>query len=143
MHAGSRHWSNAVGSPSSSSRPPAPSTKRWSRPAPPEGKLAALRAYEADPYASDAEHVLWRLFAASLDLQDGVEAARWCDVGGKRFAKNPSFVECQLQLFALPGQRPDVARAWRLLDEQVALYPPNQRDYRRRRGSLFVAIALL
>jgi serine/threonine-protein kinase len=35
-----------------------------------EGKLAALRAYEADPYASDAEHILWRLFGASLYLQE-------------------------------------------------------------------------
>jgi hypothetical protein len=108
-----------------------------------EGKLAALRAYEADPYASDAEHILWRLFAASLDLQDGVEAARWCDAGQKRFPKEPSFTECQLELYALPNQRPDVGRVWRLAEQEVALYPPTQREYRRRRGMIFVAMALV
>jgi len=108
-----------------------------------EGKLAALRAYEADPYASDAKHVLFRLFTSSLDLQDGVEAARWCDAGQKRFPRDPIFIDCHIEVYALPGQKPDVARAWRLLDEEIALYPPNQREYRRRRGQLFVAMALL
>jgi TolB-like protein len=110
---------------------------------PAEGKLAALRAYEADPYLSDAKHVVWRLFASSLDLEDGVEAGRWCAEGRRRFPQFPGFVECQLQLYALPNQRPDIGRAWRLLDEQVTLYPPNQRAFRRRRGMLFVAMALL
>ncbi len=110
---------------------------------PAEGKLAALRAYEADPYLSDAKHVVWRLFASSLDLQDGVEAGRWCAEGRRRFPQFPGFVDCQLELFALPNQQPDLERAWQLLDEQLALYPPNQRDFRRRRGMLFVAMAIV
>jgi hypothetical protein len=72
-----------------------------------------------------------------------VEAARWCDVGQRRFPKDPAFVECQLELYALPNQKPDIARAWRLLDQEMVLYPPNQREYRRRRGQLFVAMALI
>jgi hypothetical protein len=35
-----------------------------------------------------------------------------------------------------------VPRLWRLLEENVNLYPPNLREYRRRRGRLLVAMAL-
>ena len=108
-----------------------------------EGKLAALRAYEADPYLAEAPRVLWRLYASSLDLEDAVEAGRWCEEGHRRFPTEPNFVECQITLHALPGQRPDVVRMWRLLDENVALYPPNQREFRRRRGEMLVAMTLV
>jgi len=108
-----------------------------------EGKLAALRAYEADPYLSEAPTILWRLFASSLDLEDGVEAARWCDEAHRRFPSDPRFLECQISLLALPGQKPDVSKAWQLLEQNVKLYPPNQRDYRQRRGQLLVAMALV
>jgi serine/threonine-protein kinase len=108
-----------------------------------EGKLAALRAYEADPYLAQASSVLWRLYQSSLDLEDGVEAAKWCAEGGRRFPAERNFVECQITVNALPGQRPDVARMWQLLDENVNLYPPNQREYRRRRGEMLVAMTLV
>ncbi|MGH9258511.1 MAG: hypothetical protein ACRD08_01240, partial [Acidimicrobiales bacterium] len=108
-----------------------------------EGKLAALRAYEADPYLVQAASVLWRLYSSSLDLEDGVEAGRWCDEGRRRFPADPRFLECQITVQALPGQRPDVARMWQLLDENVTLYPPNAREYRRRRGELLVAMTLV
>ncbi len=108
-----------------------------------EAKLAALHAYEADPYLSNSDKVLWRLFQSSLDLDDGVEAKRWCQEGGRRFPADPRFVECQLWLFALRGQKPDIKAAWQLLDSNVALYPPNERDFRRRRGQFLVAMALV
>jgi serine/threonine-protein kinase len=108
-----------------------------------EGKLAALRAYEADPYLAQANSVLWRLFQASLDLEDGVEAAKWCAEGGRRFPEDRNFVECQITVNALPGARPDVARMWQLLDQNVALYPPNQREFRRHRGEILVAMTLV
>ncbi len=108
-----------------------------------EGKLAALRAYEADPYLAQAASVLWRLYQASLDLEDGVEAAKWCAEGGRRFPAERNFVECQITVNALPGARPDVPRMWQLLEENVDLYPPNQREYRRRRGELLVAMTLV
>ncbi|MBI1967555.1 MAG: protein kinase [Gemmatimonadetes bacterium] len=110
--------------------------------APAEGKLAALQAYEADPYLTEAPDVLWRLFSSSLDLEDGTEAVRWCQEGRRRFPQRPFFTECQISAYALKDQKPDVARAWRLLEEYVALWPPNLRDYRRRRGELLVAMAL-
>jgi len=42
-----------------------------------ESKLAALRAYEADPYLGNADVILWRLFLSSYDLDDRIEAPRW------------------------------------------------------------------
>jgi serine/threonine-protein kinase len=108
-----------------------------------EGKLAALRAYEADPYLTDAPAILYRLFTSSMDLQDGVEANHWCQEGQQRFSTDPSFLECQLILLALPGQKPDVEKAWQILDQDVKLYSPNERDFHRREGQLFVAMALV
>jgi TolB-like protein len=92
-----------------------------------EAKLAALKAYEADPYLTSAKQTVWRLFQSSLDLEDRVEATHWCDVGRQRFPDYFRFTECQIWLFALKGVPPDVPKAWRLLDEYERLSPPNQR----------------
>ncbi|MGH7694271.1 MAG: protein kinase domain-containing protein [Gemmatimonadaceae bacterium] len=108
-----------------------------------EGKLAALRAYEADPYAKNTATILWRLYAASLDLEDRTEAMRWCEEGKHRFPDMAGFIECQITVQALPGQKPDVPTMWRLLDRNVQLYPPPLREYRRRRGQLLVAMTLV
>jgi tetratricopeptide (TPR) repeat protein len=107
-----------------------------------EAKLAALRAYDADPYLTNANLTLWRLFSTSLDLEDGVEAKHWCDEGKRRFPTDPRFAECQIWLFALKGQTPDIDKAWSLLGEYLSLSPPNLRDYRRLRGQMLVAMAL-
>jgi len=107
-----------------------------------EAKLAAMRAYEADPYLAKANLTVWRLFSTSLDLEDGVEANHWCAEGQRRFPKDPRFAECQIWLFALKGQKPDIKKAWELLEEYVRLSPPNQRDFIRLRGQMLVAMAL-
>jgi len=107
-----------------------------------EAKLAALRAYNADPYLTNANLTLWRLFSTSLDLEDGVEAKHWCEEGKRRFPEDPRFAECQIWLFALKDQKPDIDKAWSLLDEYLKLSPPNMRDYRRLRGQMVVAMAL-
>ena len=107
-----------------------------------EAKLAALRAYDADPYLTNANLTIWRLFSTSLDLEDGVEANRWCSEGRRRFPADPRFAECQIWLFALKGQKPDIDKAWHLLDEYLRLSPPNTRDFLRLRGQMLVAMAL-
>ncbi len=107
-----------------------------------EAKLAALRAYEADPYLRDANKTLWRLFQSSLDLEDGVEAVHWCDEGKRRFPVDPRFAECQIWLFALRDRTPDVKRAWQLVDEYVQLSPPTQREFIRLRGQMLATFAL-
>jgi hypothetical protein len=107
-----------------------------------EAKLAALRAYDADPYLTNANLTIWRLFSTSLDLEDGVEANRWCSEGRRRFPADPRFAECQIWLFALKGQTPDIPKAWSLLEEYVRLSPPNSREFLRLRGQMLVAMAL-
>ncbi len=107
-----------------------------------EAKLAALRAYEADPYLTAAKQTIWRLFNASLDLEDAVEARHWCEEGRRRFPEYNRFTECQIWLFTLKGQPPDVSRAWQLLTEYVQRTPPPQRDFQRRYGQMVVAMAL-
>ncbi len=107
-----------------------------------EAKLAALRAYEADPYLRDANKTIWRLFQSSLDLEDAVEAVHWCEEGKRRFPSDPRFSECQLWLFALKDREPDVPQAWKVLEEYVRLSPPQQRDFLRLRGQMLVTFAL-
>ncbi|MBA2627006.1 MAG: hypothetical protein H0U85_03270, partial [Gemmatimonadales bacterium] len=107
-----------------------------------EGKLAALRAYEADPYLTNASVVVWRLFQNSLDLEDQPEANKWCNEGLRRFANDPHFIECQIWLYALKGEKPDVQRAWKLLGEYAAKYPANRREYATKRGSMLVAMSI-
>ncbi|HEX5387433.1 MAG TPA: serine/threonine-protein kinase [Gemmatimonadales bacterium] len=107
-----------------------------------EGKLAALRAYEADPYLTNANATVWRLFQASLDLEDGPEANRWCQEGQRRFPGDARFAACQLWLFALKDTRPDIPKAWKLADEYVQLSPADLKPYRKLEGGMLVAIAL-
>jgi len=109
---------------------------------PVDGKLAAMQAYEVDPFLTEAPDVLRRLFVASLDLEDAAESTKWCQEGYRRFPQDPEFTECQISLHALKGQKADAATLWRLLDRNVALYTPTERAYRQRRGALLVAMAL-
>ncbi len=106
-------------------------------------KLAALRAYETDPYLRNANLTLWRLFSASLDLGDGVEAASWCREGLRRFPDDFRFRECQVQLYALPGQTPDIDHAWQVCDELVQLSPLGRRAFDEKRCQVFVGMALV
>jgi TolB-like protein len=114
----------------------------WKR-EPAEGKLAAMRAYEADPYLTNANLTLWRLASSSVDLEDAVEAKRWCDEGRRRFQDDPRFAQCQLLVFSLKGQKPDVPTAWRMAEEYVRLSPPNLQEYRKHEGQMLVAMALV
>jgi tetratricopeptide (TPR) repeat protein len=107
-----------------------------------EGKLAALKSYEADPYLTSAKQTVWRLFQASLDLGDRTEAIHWCDEGRRRFPDYFRFTECQIWVFALKGVRPDIPKAWQLLEQYERLSPPNQRVSPRLYGQMLVALAL-
>ena len=107
-----------------------------------EAKLAAQRAYEADPYLTSAKQTVWRLFQSSLDLEDKVEATHWCQVGRTRFPEYYRFTECQIWLFALKGQTPNVKRAWELYDEFVKVSPPGAKAFNQLYGRMLVAMAL-
>ncbi len=107
-----------------------------------EAKLAALRAYEADPYLSSVRQTLWRLFQTSLDLEDQQEATHWCGEGHRRFPNFHRFTECQIWLFALKGVKPDVPKAWQLFEQYDQLIPRSTREFTHRWGQMIVAMAL-
>ena len=107
-----------------------------------EGKLAALQAWEADEYLTEASAVLWRLYSASLDLEDAAEAARWCGEGQSRFPTDPYFTECRISLYAIHGLKPDVPELWGLVEQYARMYPQNQQEYRRKRAQIMLSMAL-
>jgi hypothetical protein len=108
-----------------------------------EGKLAAQRSYEADPYLKSAKQTVWRLFQASLDLEDAVEARHWCEQGQTRFPDYYRFAECQIWLYALKEVPPDVKAAWTAYDRFVELTPPALKAYHQLYGRMLVALALV
>jgi eukaryotic-like serine/threonine-protein kinase len=105
-------------------------------------KLAARRAYEEDAYLSNADVVLWRLFAASYDLEQFPEAMHWCDIGVHRFPANPRFAECRLRLLSTPSAQADVPRAWRLADSLGALAPEGGRPFKQALGQVLAGAAV-
>lgn len=108
-----------------------------------EAKLAAQRSYESDPYLRNANVTLWRLFFSSLDLEDEVEARNWCQVGRRRFQEDPRFRECQVWLYGLENQLPDIERAWALCDEWLELSPPGVRAFNERKCQVLIGMALV
>jgi eukaryotic-like serine/threonine-protein kinase len=112
------------------------------KPATGEAKLAAMRAYEADPYLSNANVTLWRLFTTSYTLDDALEARRWCDEGQRRFPDDYRFAECQLWYFSMKAAKPDISVGWAALDKLVKLSPPGMQPLNRLKGQMRMGIAL-
>ncbi|MGH7586901.1 MAG: protein kinase domain-containing protein [Gemmatimonadales bacterium] len=107
-----------------------------------EGKLAAQRSYEADPYLKSARQTVWRLFQASLDLEDAKEARHWCEQGRERFPDYYRFAECRIWLYSLKGVPPEPASAWAEYERFVEQTPPALKPYHRLYGRMLVALAL-
>ncbi len=107
-----------------------------------QGKIDALRAYEADAYYSSADLIVWRLFLASYDLEQFVDAVHWCDVGQQRFPKDPRFVECQLWLMTSQAEAPDVAKAWQLVNQLGELTPAQRWEFGKLKAQMAVAAVL-
>ncbi|UCG84836.1 MAG: protein kinase [Gemmatimonadota bacterium] len=93
---------------------------------------AARRAYEEDAYLERAATILDRLFWTHYDLQQFVDAERWCSEGARRFEDDARFVECQLWMMITPRAAPDVEWAWTLSQRFDSLAPPGAEFYRRR-----------
>ena len=108
------------------------------------GKLAALRAYEADPYLIDANRTVWRLFQGSLDLGDVPEARKWCGEGQRRFADDFRFVECGLWLLTMrASEKPTTREIWAAHDAFLAASPAQQQEFIKRKAGMIAAIALI
>ncbi|HEX7019694.1 MAG TPA: serine/threonine-protein kinase, partial [Gemmatimonadaceae bacterium] len=109
-----------------------------------EARSAAQNAYASDPYLSDVDRTVWRLFLASLDLGDREQSRRWCDVGEHRFPANFRFTECRLWLFALEAPTPPTAsEIWRAYKAYVAASPPQVRAFNAAKGDMMVSLGLI
>ena len=109
-----------------------------------EGKLAAERAYQADPFLTNVETTIQRAFTASLNLGIRDEAEKWCNQGQVRFPKDYRFIECKLYLYGLPASKPpDMAEVWRTYDEYVKAVPANLQELDKLKGKMMAALALV
>jgi len=104
--------------------------------------LAARRAYEEDAYLASADKVISRLFLASYDNGQAVDADRWCQEGNRRFPAASEFVECKLLLMTMRSATPDVPLAWRLSDSAATLAPKPDRAFRKAKGRIIMAAVL-
>jgi len=107
-----------------------------------DAKLAGLRAYEADAYLRDAPQVINRLFIASYDLAQFVDADHWCQEGARRFPNDFNFTKCQLWIMSTKVREPDVNLAWKLADSVMKLSPVNRQEYDAREAQMIVAMVL-
>jgi len=109
-----------------------------------EAKLAAENAYKADPYLTDVDRTIQRLFFASLDLGIRDEAKKWYDEGQRRFPGSYTFTECKLWLYSLPGGgKPDMSEVWKSYDAYVKVSPATVQEINKLRGKMIVALAFL
>ncbi len=107
-----------------------------------DAKLAARRAYEADAYLTNADVILNRLFFASYDLAQFVDAQHWCEEGERRFPASADFVECRIWMMTTRAGQPDAGTAWKLRDSLLARVAPKDRAYRQLFSQMIVAAVI-
>jgi hypothetical protein len=110
-----------------------------------DANLAAQTSYSTDPYLSDANKTLWRLFSSSMDINAPGQAKKWCDEGAARFPDDFRFVECRLWLFTLPGQdpKPTAEAIWKAYRDYTQANKVDKPEYVQKRGGMIAAIALV
>ena len=110
-----------------------------------EGKLTAGKSYSADPYLSDANRTVWRLFQVSHDLELAQEAKKWCDEGARRFPADYRFVECRLWLLTQANQQPPptAAAIWKAYDDFIEANKANKPEIAQRKGMMLAGVALI
>jgi tetratricopeptide (TPR) repeat protein len=109
---------------------------------PVESHNLAQRAYEADAYLTAAPQILWRLYATSYDLEQFVNAQKWCDEDKRRFPKDLLAARCELWIMTTKAVRADPVEARRRAAEYESVAAPQQREYYRREGQIVVAAVL-
>ncbi len=109
-----------------------------------EAKLAAETAYNADPFLTNVDLTIHRLFLASLDLQLKDEAEKWCAHGQSRFPENYRFIQCKLWLFTLPTNTPpDMNEVRKVYEAYVAASPANVQAFDKLKGRMMMGIAFV
>jgi hypothetical protein len=101
-----------------------------------DGKLTADDAYKADPYLTDANKTVWRLFQASMDLDLTTETKKWCDEGARRFPTDYRFFECRLWMFMLRGLQPPPTadQIWKAYDAFIEADKVDKPEFAKRKG---------
>jgi serine/threonine-protein kinase len=107
-----------------------------------DAKLAAQRAFDEDAYLSNADVILMRLFLASYDLSQFVDADKWCQKGGQRFPADYKFVKCRLFMLTTRAREPDPDLAWRLADSVATMVPAGRRAFESLEARMLTAIVL-
>jgi serine/threonine-protein kinase len=109
------------------------------------GNMAAGKAYVADPYLVDANKTVWRLFQTSHDLENALEAKKWCAEGARRFPDDYRFAECRLWLLTLKDQdsTPTAAGIWKANDEYLAADKVDKPEFARRKGMMLAGVSLI
>jgi TolB-like protein len=110
-----------------------------------EANLTAQTAYTTDPYLTDANKTVWRLFSTSLDLDLGAQAKKWCAEGAARFPQDFRFVECQLWLLTLREQdpKPTADAIWKAFRDYTEANKQDKPAFVEKRGGMVAGIALL
>ena len=110
-----------------------------------DAKLTAGNAYKADPYLTDANKTVWRLFSVSHDLEFAPEAKKWCDEGAHRFPTDYRFAECRLWLLTARDQTPPpTAEAiWKSYDAFLAADKVDKPEIAKRKGMMLAGISLI
>jgi serine/threonine-protein kinase len=103
---------------------------------------AASAAYDADAYNERAEVTLSRLFLVTYDLEQWVDADRWCGELRRRFPMNAIAPRCELMLMTSKARQPEATRAWRLADSAVTLAPKALQPFQRLNANTYVAAVL-
>jgi serine/threonine-protein kinase len=107
-------------------------------------KVAAENAYRLDPFLTNVDATILRLFNTSLNMQMGEEAQKWCGEMRARFPESYRSVECRLWLYTLPAdKKPDIAEVWKTYDEFVKASPANLQELYKLKGKMMVGLALL
>jgi hypothetical protein len=107
--------------------------------------VAAGKAYAADPYRIDANKTVWRLFQASLDTEQDLQAKHWCDEGARRFPNDYRFTECRLWLLTARNQTPPPSAdaIWKAYDAYLAAAKVAKPAYAGGYGMMLAAIGLV
>jgi len=111
-----------------------------------EAKLAAETAYNTDPFLTNVDLTVHRLFLASLDLGIREEAEKWCAHGQSRFPDNYRFIQCKLWLFTLPtsdSSPPDMNEVRKVYEAYVAASPATAQAFDKLKGRMMMGIAFV
>ena len=102
----------------------------------PAALMAARQAYQEDAYLSSAATIVDRLFWGSIDLEQFIQARRWCSEGAGRFPGDQRFAFCELWLMTTPALPADDDRAWALVAKLDSILPTGRSEALRIRSQI-------